>query len=33
MRALSRFAHEVLHRSGAQMAEMTAYLFKTKAKY
>lgn len=33
MRALSRFAHEVLHRSGAQMAELTAYLFKTKAKY
>lgn len=33
MRALARFAHEVLHRSGAQMAELTAYLFKTKAKY
>ncbi len=33
MRAIARFAHEVLHRSGAQMAEMNAYLFKTKAKY
>jgi CRP-like cAMP-binding protein len=33
MRAIARFAHEVLHRSGAQMAEMTSYLFKTKAKY
>lgn len=33
MRALARFAHDVLHRSGAQMAELTAYLFKTKAKY
>jgi CRP-like cAMP-binding protein len=33
MRAIARFAHEVLHRSGAQMAELTAYLFKTKAKY
>lgn len=33
MRAIARFAHEVLHHSGAQMAEMTSYLFKTKAKY
>ena len=33
MRAIARFAHQVLHRSGTQMAEMTAYLFKTKAKY
>lgn len=33
MRAITRFAHEVLHRSGSQMAELTAYLFKTKAKY
>ena len=33
MRAIARFAHEVLHRSGAQMAELTSYLFKTKAKY
>lgn len=33
MRAITRFAHQVLHRSGSQMAELTAYLFKTKAKY
>lgn len=33
MRAIARFAHEVLHRSGAQMAELTSYLFKTKVKY
>lgn len=33
MRAIARFAHEVLHRSSAQMAELTAYLFKTQAKY
>ena len=33
MRAIARFAHEVLHRSGTQMAELTAYLFKTGAKY
>ncbi len=33
MRAIARFAHEVLHRSGSQMAELTSYLFKTKAKY
>ncbi len=33
MRAITRFAHEVLHRSGAQMAELTAYVYKSKAKY
>jgi len=33
MRSIARFAHEVLHRSGAQMAELTAYVYKTKAKY
>jgi CRP-like cAMP-binding protein len=33
MRAIARFAHEVLHRSSAQMTELTAYLFKTQAKY
>ena len=33
MRAIARFAHEVLHRSGSQMAELTAYVFKTGAKY
>jgi CRP-like cAMP-binding protein len=33
MRAIARFAHEVLHRSGTEMAELTSYLFKTKAKY
>jgi CRP-like cAMP-binding protein len=33
MRAIARFAHEVLHRSGAQTAELTAYVFKTQAKY
>lgn len=33
MRAIARFAHEVMHRSGAEMAELTSYLFKTKAKY
>ena len=33
MRGIARFAHEVLHRSGAQTAELTSYLFKTKAKY
>jgi CRP-like cAMP-binding protein len=33
MRAIARFAHQVLHRSGTQMDEMTAYLFKTRAKY
>lgn len=33
MRSIARFAHEVLHRSGAELSELTAYLFKTKAKY
>ena len=33
MRAISRFAHEVLHRSGLQVAELTSYVFKTGAKY
>ena len=33
MRAIARFAHQVLHRSGAQMDELGAYLFKTRAKY
>ena len=33
MRAIARFAHEVLHRSGAQTAELTSYIFKTNAKY
>jgi CRP-like cAMP-binding protein len=33
MRAITRFAHEVLHSSGAQMAELTSYVFKSKAKY
>ncbi|MCG6874940.1 MAG: cyclic nucleotide-binding domain-containing protein [Betaproteobacteria bacterium] len=33
MRAIARFAHEVLHRSGAQTAELTSYIFKTHAKY
>jgi len=33
MRSIARFSHEVLHRSGAEMAELTSYLFKTKAKY
>ena len=33
MRAITRFAHQVLHRSGAQMEELTAYVYKTKAKY
>jgi CRP-like cAMP-binding protein len=32
MRAIARFAHEVLNRSSAQMAELTAYIFKTHAK-
>jgi CRP-like cAMP-binding protein len=32
MRAIARFAHEVLHRSGVQTAELTAYIFKTHAK-
>jgi len=33
MRSITRFAHEVLHRSGAQTAELTSYIFKTRAKY
>lgn len=33
MRGITRFAHEVLHRSGAQTAELTSYVFKTGAKY
>ena len=33
IRAMARFAHEVLHRSGWQIAELTAYLYKTQAKY
>ena len=33
MRAIALFAHEVLHRSAAQMAELTAYMFKTSPKY
>lgn len=33
MRAIARFAHQVLHRSGLQQAELTAYMFKTGAKY
>jgi CRP-like cAMP-binding protein len=33
MRGIARFAHEVMHRSGAQIAELSSYVFKTKAKY
>lgn len=33
MRGIARFAHVVLHRSGAQTAELTSYIFKTQAKY
>jgi hypothetical protein len=33
MRGIARFAHQVLHRSGAQMTELTAYIFKSKANY
>ena len=33
MRGITRFAHQVLHSSGAQMQELTAYLYKSKAKY
>ena len=33
MRAIARFAHQVLHRTGAEEAELTAYLYKTRAKY
>jgi CRP/FNR family transcriptional regulator, cyclic AMP receptor protein len=33
MRAIVRFAHQAMHRSGMQMAELTSYVFKTGAKY
>jgi CRP-like cAMP-binding protein len=33
MRGITRFAHQVLHRTGAQMSELTAYIYKSKAKY
>ena len=33
MRAIARFAHQVLNRSSMHMAELTSYLYKTKAKY
>ena len=33
MRAIARFAHQVLTRSGMHMAELTSYLYKTRAKY
>lgn len=33
MRAIARFAHQVLTRSGMQTAELMSYLYKTKAKY
>jgi CRP-like cAMP-binding protein len=33
MRGIARFAHLVMHRSGAQLAELSSYIFKTKAKY
>ncbi len=33
MRGITRFAHQVLHRTGAQMTELTAYIYKSKAKY
>jgi CRP/FNR family transcriptional regulator, cyclic AMP receptor protein len=33
MRAIARFAHEVQSRSSAQVAELTAYVFKSGAKY
>ncbi len=33
MRGITRFAHQVLHRSGAQLTELTSYIYKTKAKY
>ena len=33
MRAVARFAHQVLHRSAWQMAQLTAYVYKTQAKY
>ena len=33
MRGITRFAHQVLHRTGVQMTELTSYICKTKAKY
>lgn len=33
MRGITRFAHQVLHRTGVQMTELTSYIYKTKAKY
>lgn len=33
MRGITRFAHQVLHRSGVQLTELTSYVYKTKAKY
>jgi CRP-like cAMP-binding protein len=33
MRAIARFAHQVLHRTGLQQAELASYVFKTGAKY
>lgn len=33
MRAIARFAHEQLHRSGAQLAELSSYVYKTSPKY
>jgi CRP/FNR family cyclic AMP-dependent transcriptional regulator len=33
MRGITRFAHQVLHRTGSQMTELTAYIYKSKAKY
>ena len=33
MRGITRFAHQVLHRSGSQMTELTSYIYNTKANY
>ena len=33
MRAIARFAHQIQLRSSSQMAELSAYVFKTRAKY
>ena len=33
MRAIVRFSHQAMHRSGMQVAELTSYVFKTGAKY
>jgi CRP-like cAMP-binding protein len=33
MRAVARFAHQVLNRSSMQIAELTSYVFKAGAKY